>query len=319
MSRRSDAVDSRRVGVFLAVAFGLAWVVGAVIYATGGLRDSPELFAGFTQATVLLATGYMFAPAVANVVTRLVTGEGWDGWDDLWLRLGNRRWRYWLAAWLLPFALTLAGMVVYYAAFPGQFDPTLSALSEQLRAAGGTGDLPVGPEAVVAIQFVSALTLGTLINSAFTFGEEFGWRGYLLQTLLPLGERRAALAVGAIWGVWHWPIIAMGHNYGFDYPGAPWTGMLAMVWFTVVVGVILAWVALRARSVWPAVVGHAAVNAFAGFGLLFLAGQPHSLLGPAPTGVVASLPWAAVAAWLLVRDGSFRTPNAATRVGDQQL
>jgi hypothetical protein len=27
----------------------------------------------------------------------------------------------------------------------------------------------------------------------------------------------------------------MGHNYGFNYSGAPWTGMMAMVWFTVIV------------------------------------------------------------------------------------
>jgi membrane protease YdiL (CAAX protease family) len=37
------------------------------------------------------------------------------------------------------------------------------------------------------------------------FGEEYGWRGYLLPKLLPLGELRASLLVGVIWGVWHFP------------------------------------------------------------------------------------------------------------------
>jgi len=37
------------------------------------------------------------------------------------------------------------------------------------------------------------------------FGEEYGWRGYLLPKLLPLGERRASLIVGVVWGLWHFP------------------------------------------------------------------------------------------------------------------
>lgn len=46
------------------------------------------------------------------------------------------------------------------------------------------------------------LLAGTLLG---VFGEEYGWRGYLLPKLLPLGELRASLIVGVIWGVWHFP------------------------------------------------------------------------------------------------------------------
>ena len=42
------------------------------------------------------------------------------------------------------------------------------------------------------------LLAGTLLS---VFGEEYGWRGYLLPRLLPLGELRASLLVGVIWGV----------------------------------------------------------------------------------------------------------------------
>jgi membrane protease YdiL (CAAX protease family) len=47
----------------------------------------------------------------------------------------------------------------------------------------------------------------------FTFGEEYGWRGYLLPRLLPLGEIRASVLIGMIWGVWHLPLLLAGLNY----------------------------------------------------------------------------------------------------------
>lgn len=297
MASVPDDLETRRIAVFLFLAFGISWAVGGVIYVMGGLRDSPELIPGFTMATVMLAGGYMFGPALANVLTRLATGEGWA---DAWLRPRFRAgWPYWAAAWFLPAVLTLLGVGVFYALFPEHFDPTMEGLRGTL--AGATGGAEIDPSLVALLQLASALTIGPLINSVFTFGEEFGWRGYLLPKLLPLGHRRAALAVGAIWGVWHWPVVLMGYNYGFGYAGAPWTGLLAMVWFTLTVGVFLAWVTMCAGSVWPAVVGHAAINAVAGYGVLFVRGTPSSLLGPATTGVVASLPWAALALVLLWR------------------
>jgi membrane protease YdiL (CAAX protease family) len=134
-----------------------------------------------------------------------------------------------------------------------------------------------------------------LINGLATFGEEFGWRAYLQPKLLPLGERKAMLWMGLIWGVWHWPVILMGHNYGLDYPGAPLLGPLAMVWFTLILGIFLGWLTIKAGSVWPAVIGHGAINGMANLGLIFSQGQPNPLLGPAPVGLIGGIGFAAVA------------------------
>jgi hypothetical protein len=91
----------------------------------------------------------------------------------------------------------------------------------------------------------------------------------------------------------------MGYNYGSSYPGAPWTGLLAMVWSMSAVGVFLVWLTLRAGSVWPAVIGHAALNSWAAINTLFGQGEPNPLLGPTAAGLIASLPFALLALWLL--------------------
>ena len=286
-----STIDRRRVTVFLAFAYGIAWAFALVVYLTGGLVNSPVLIPALnvTLATVLLALGVMWAPALAHILTRLVTREGWG---DVGLRPNLRRgWPYWLAAWFLPGILTLVGMIAFFALFPTFFDPSLGAIMQLLPP----GD-SIDPWVLAVAQLVQAMLIAPLINGFFTFGEEFGWRAYLQPKLMPLGGRTAILLVGLIWGLWHAPIIAMGHNYGFDYPGAPWSGILMFVWIAVLFAALLGWVTVRGGSVWPAVIGHGAINGIAGLGVLFVQGQPNPLLGPLPVGVIGSLGFAVAAA-----------------------
>jgi membrane protease YdiL (CAAX protease family) len=148
---------------------------------------------------------------------------------------------------------------------------------------------------IVAVQVIQAMLISPLINGLATFGEEFGWRAYLQPKLMPLGGRKAMLWMGLIWGVWHWPVIWMGHNYGLDYAGAPYLGSLAMVWFTLVLGIFLGWLTVKAGNVWPAVIGHAAINGMANLGAIFVQNAPNPLLGPAPVGLIGGLGFTLVA------------------------
>ncbi len=134
------------------------------------------------------------------------------------------------------------------------------------------------------------------INAAVAAGEEFGWRGYLLPKLVDLTGLRPALVIsGIIWGCWHWPLILLGYEYGFGYWSAPWSGLLLFCVFTTAVGTCLAWLTLREGSIWPAALGHGALNSVAGLPLLFVAGTPNLLIGPATMGALALLPWLVVA------------------------
>lgn len=304
----NDKLDTRRLVIYLLLAFGLAWTCGLVVYLTGGLADSRVLIPGtsITLALVLFAVGYMWAPGFANILTRLITKEGWK---NTYLRTNFRKgWPYWVAAWLLPAFLTVLGAALYFALFPEHYDPSLQAISDQLdRTTGGAVDF--SPWIIVIINTTTAIFIAPLVNGFFTFGEEFGWRAYLQPRLMPFGGRIAILLMGVIWGVWHWPAIAMGHNYGLNYPGYPLSGMLAMVWFTLVTGTFLGWLVIKSGSVWPAVIGHGAINGIAAIGILFVQGQPNPLLGPVPTGLIASIPWALFALLIFLLPNALNTPE----------
>ena len=144
-------------------------------------------------------------------------------------------------------------------------------------------------------QTVLAFTLAIPLNMIFAFGEEFGWRGYLLPRLAPLGGVLAAIITGIVWGLWHAPIIVLN---GYNYPGHPWLGVVMMVIFTVALSIIFAWLRFRSGSVWPSTLAHAAFNAQAGFAIVFLS-QADSLLR-APIGLIGLLPTIAFAIWLAV-------------------
>jgi membrane protease YdiL (CAAX protease family) len=240
----------------------------------------------------------MWGPALANIITRIITKEGKQ---DLWLKPKIKtHWKYWLLGWFGPGFLTIIGGAIFFLLFPQTFDSTLSSLQSQLSAASKS-EATVSPWFFVLIQSLMALLIAPVLNFIATFGEEFGWRGYLLPKLKSLGNRKALIISGIIWGIWHWPVIAMGHNYGLDYPGFPWQGLLAMVWFCVWGGVFIGWLALKSESVWPAVVAHGALNGIAAISLLFIKSPTSMLVGPTPAGIVGVLPFTLISIVILVR------------------
>ena len=284
--------DIRRIVIFLGFTFGIAWIIGLIIYLTGGLTNGPQIAPGVTLALVLMSTAYMGAPALGNILTRLLTREGWK---DMGLRPNFKKgWRFWLVGWFLPVVMTLPGAALFFVLFPQYFDANLSTM-QQLMAASPSSMSSLSPWTILIIQLVQGVLIAPLINSVFTFGEEFGWRTYLLPKLMPLGGRKAMLLMGVIWGIWHWPVIFMGYEYGSSYPGYPWVGPLLFIWVTFGLGVFLGWLTLRSKSVWPAVIGHAAINGVAGVAVFAIAGEPNRLLGPLPVGIIGSLGFALVA------------------------
>ncbi|HEU5438936.1 MAG TPA: CPBP family intramembrane glutamic endopeptidase [Ktedonobacterales bacterium] len=245
----------------------------------------------------------MFGPAIAATLVRGPLRH--EGFADAGLRLVGRDrpgggWMY-LAAYLVIPLLIAAGiglsLLIGYQHWTDPVATLQQALAAQLAAAHQP--LPLGDSlhqiALVGLlsQLGLAVTLGIPINMIFTFGEEFGWRGYLLPRLAPLGGGWAALLTGIIWGLWHAPFII---TTSYNFLGHPWLGALAMVLLTTALSFVYAWLRFRSGSVWPSTLAHAAANAQAGIALLVLAPPADSLLRP-PYGLIEV---AVIAAFALV-------------------
>jgi membrane protease YdiL (CAAX protease family) len=285
-------IDRKRIYIFVGIAFAPSIAVAVVIWLTGGLFSSyPTTYTPLADNLLLVL---MLVPAVANVLTRAITGEGGS---NMLLRPNLRRgWPLYLAALFLPALAILLGGAIYYLLFPSRFDPSTTFAREELGmiAAGGA----TGPWRFLIVQTVCGIA-GSLLNIQWNFGEEFGWRGYLQQKLMPLGPRKAMLLVGAIWAVWHWPAIFLGLNYLSGYWGEPVVGPLLWVWTLLPVSVLYGWLTLRSGSVWPAAIAHGVNNACSGLALWFLLGPLDIpvlvLIGPTAGGIIGSLGYFLVA------------------------
>ncbi len=274
-------IDRKRIFIFVGITYGITIALALVIFLNGGLWSSyPNEMAPL--ANVLMAAT-MFAPAVGNIATRLITREGWS---NTYLRPKLRRgWRFYLAALFLPFLAIIVGGAIYYLLFPGKFDLSMP-WARQARL-----PLPFDTDPWWAIMSREILDSyrNALIGVLLFLGEEFGWRAYLLPKLMPLGGRKAVVLMGVIWGAFHWPAIFMGYEYRFGYWGAPVVGPLLFALILVFASAFYAWVTLRTGSVWPACLAHGVNNAAGLLMVYFLQGEWNRLLGPSTDGIIGSL------------------------------
>lgn len=275
---------------FLGIAFGLAWILFALPLLAKSVPD-PNVY---QTALLILFALAMWAPGLGAVVaTRFV--ERKPVIKSLRLnRLGPKR--YYLLAWFLPTLITLATLGVTVLAGTGRFDLTFAAIREALTAAAPAGTALPDPQLIVFGQLAAALTIGPVINTFFALGEELGWRGYLLPKLLPLGQWPAIFLSGAIWGLWHAPTTIL---HGYNFPQHPYLGVLIGIGGFVLLGTILSWLYLKARSPWIAALCHGAFNAIAGLPFMFLTAGVDTALGGSPLGFAGWVPLTAVIVVLL--------------------
>ena len=285
----------KRILIYTGITFALTYAYGfgllpflSVKAVTGGQLYSILYSVAYT--------GIMFFPALGVLLTRILTREGFREHYLAPHLKGNAE--IYLLAWFAPFVCTVIGAAVWFLVNPGSFDPEMGYLSTLLNGQ----ELPMPGSTLLLIQTLEALLLGPLLNAVPSFGEEWGWRGYLVPKLNKLcGKLPTVLISGVIWGLWHAPVIALGHNYGLDYPGAPLWGILMMCVFTTVFGVLMAYVTIRTESCLPAVLAHGMLNGIASLGVFFTTDGGKPFLGPLPTGIIGMSGFLLLAAILLLK------------------
>lgn len=218
--------------LYLLVVFGLSWPfqIASVLW-SGGHLLLIYILNSMAMVMVLAATFLL-----GNFVFE-------DGFAGVGWRWGNRR-QYMavivlvLLLFLVPGALDLAWGRLH---LPG------SVSSEQLMP-------------VCILLFVTLLS---------AFGEEFGWRGYMLPHLaMRMSARQAVLVHAVIWWVWHLPLL-LGQSLSALLASASQLdyGVVAVVILTTLCasfigsiahGVVFAYIWMRSRSLGVVSVYHAA-------------------------------------------------------------
>ena len=143
---------------------------------------------------------------------------------------------------------------------------------------------------------VNTIIVGPFLGLIISFGEEYGWRGFLQTELIRIGRIRGVFILGVIWGIWHWPVIWMGYNY----PGEPLFGSLFMVAYCIILAYFLAYAVFKSKGIWTAAYLHALSNQTLSFFMMAVV-APTSTLFSFGVGLPA-LALGAIVVLLLLRD-----------------
>ncbi len=221
----------RRLGLYLLIAFALSLLL--IVF-----RKPMETSA---RVSFIITQLFSFSPAIACLITRAVTKEGFGDMKLHFNFRGNFRW------YLLAFAVPLLCF-------------SASALLPVII--GGYGSRLSGFTADNVLSVIFILMGQSAVVSAGLLGEELGWRGYMNRKLEPLvGTLGTCLIGGIIWGLWHFPIDIS--NYLGGYGSFSFSMKLAFGRLVLLTcfGVFLMWLTKKTDSIFPAVVAHFMFNA----------------------------------------------------------
>lgn len=250
----------KRLVIFLVISFIPFMILIPIMWAVYG----EPLYSGKNEelAVVSYMVGVfgMMIPSAANLITRLITKEGFAN-SYLGVHFKGKG-GYWFASIAVKLIEGWAELFLLWAIFMN-----------------GTAFHEVYPN--INMQNIGAylLQLASSVIIFFpAFGEEWGWRGYMMPKLLELMPKPAAIVVGGvIWGLWHAPLTVAGHNFGTDYPGYPFVGILVMCLFCVMMNCFLTLVTEKTRSIYPASFIHMINNNMGAAVLLTVFGSEASI------------------------------------------
>jgi membrane protease YdiL (CAAX protease family) len=251
--------------LFLILTFAISFSIAGIYKLVGGTGPG-------TIGFVILGTFYMFIPTISVlIVKKLIHKEKIK--KDLLISFKINKWFF--GAWLLMpviFFLTI-GVSLF---FPDvTYNPEMTGFLNRLnnvippeqieQIKQSMNALSINPVWVILIQ---GLIAGVTVNALASFGEELGWRGFLLKAFKEMKFFNASILIGIIWGIWHAPLILMGHNY----PQHPQIGVFMMIIMCILLTPVLLYITIKSKSVIAASIMHGTMNATAGISIMAING-----------------------------------------------
>lgn len=267
--------------LFLILTFSISFLIAGIYKLNGGGSHDRTGF-------MILGIIYMFIPTIAVlIVKKLIHREKIA--TDLLISFKINKWFF--VAWLiipvlafLTFGISLLFPdVIYSPDMSGMFSRFESMMTpeqaEQMRAS--VESLPLHP---VWITLMQGLIAGITVNAIAGFGEELGWRGFLLKQFKDMNFIKASILIGFIWGIWHAPMILMGHNY----PDHPVAGVFMMTILCILLSIIFLYITIKSKSVIAAAILHGTMNATNGISIMLIEGGNDLTVGmPGLAGFIA--------------------------------
>lgn len=248
MNSKKDAI--KRLVIYLLISFVPFWIIIPVLSSAYG----EPIFSSEKTATVAYAIGVfgMLIPSIAHFITRIVTKEGFK---NSYLGLNfNGNAKYYVASVVVKIFEIVIFAVLVWLVFANGLSFSNAFASDKMNGKIGSYILQISASIIIFFP---------------AFGEEWGWRGYMMPKLTELMGRPAAIVVGGvIWGLWHAPLTIAGHNFGVDYNFYPWLGIVIMCVNCTFFNAFLTLLTEKTKSVYPASFCHM-VNNNCG-GLIFL-------------------------------------------------
>lgn len=262
-----------------------------------------KLITGETVGNVsytIMGAIYMFVPTVSVIIVKkLIYKEKLR--SDLQISFNINKWFF--AAWFIMPVVAFATLGISLL-FPGvSYNPEMTGLAERFASMSSPEQveqmktqiaaLPISP---IWLILIMGLFAGITINGLAAFGEELGWRGFLLYQFRNMSFAKASVLIGTIWGLWHAPLILMGHNY----PNHPYTGVFMMVLLCIILTPILMYFTIKAKSVIAAAILHGTMNATVTISIIPVSGGNDLLVGT--TGLAGMITMVVIIACIYIYD-----------------
>jgi len=261
----------KKILLFILLTFFIDWLMVYLYLQLGGKVDS----LGF----MLLGTGYMLVPMIVTIVVqKAIFRQPLAGPMGISFKVN----RWFFVAWFLPPIIAFAVMGVSLL-MPGvTFTPDMSGFINSLASSLNPQQMEQAREQLAAMPVhpiwlivVLALISGTTVNAILGFGEELGWRGFLLKEFAFMGFWKSSALIGFIWGIWHAPLILLGLNY----PQDPQLGVLMMIAWTILMAPFFSYIRIKSRSVIAASIFHGTINAVPGLAIILISGGNDLTVG----------------------------------------